>query len=115
MIMSGKEFIKTLNDAKILQSFYFDDGICEGGLSEELLSEWIKQDPRLLEDGLNVDKHRWYEITTSYYKLIDGTIMGVNLVSQLYSESMSWEDAYHTLRFFEGEEVKIVTYQPKTT
>ena len=40
---------------------------------------------------LYVDNHRWYKISTTVYKCEDGFV-GVNGVSQLYNESMDYED-----------------------
>jgi hypothetical protein len=65
----------------------------------------------VVASGLYVDKHRWYEISTSVYKCEDGFV-GVSGVSQLYSESSDYEDCYYECIAEEFEPKQITTYVP---
>ena len=60
---------------------------------------------------LNVDKHRWYEISTSVYKCDDGFV-GVSGVTQLYAELMDYKDCYCECIAEEFEPKQITTYVP---
>jgi len=62
-------------------------------------------------NGLYVDKHRWYEISTTVYKCEDGFV-GVSGVSQLYSESTEYEDCCRECIAEEFEPKQITTYVP---
>lgn len=80
---------------------------------EEECDSFYNAKPQIVEKGLNIDKHRWYEISTIVYKIGDW-FLGVRGVSQLYSESSSWSDIGVKTEAFEMEEVYRVTYQKKS-
>ena len=61
--------------------------------------------------GLYVDKHRWYEISTSVYKCEDGFV-AVSGVAQTYSESMYYEDCLCEFIAEEFKPKQITTYVP---
>jgi hypothetical protein len=65
-----------------------------------------------LEEGLDIDKHRWYEVSTSVYPIGD-RFLGVSGISQCYSESSGPEDCCHASEAFEMVEKKTVTYVKK--
>ena len=65
---------------------------------------------KALEEGLSVDKHRWYETSVSVY-LVGDRFLGVRGISNCYSESSSAEDCCDTAEAFEMKEVKTVTYE----
>ena len=65
----------------------------------------------VVASGLYVDKHRWYEISTSVYKCEDGFV-GVSGVSQLYNESSDYEDCCCECIAEEFEPKQITTYVP---
>lgn len=65
----------------------------------------------VVASGLYVDKHRWYEISTSVYKCEDGYV-GVSGVSQLYSESTEYEDCCCECFAEEFEPKQVITYAP---
>ena len=70
------------------------------------------ENPAPTKDNLDVDKHRWYEISTSVYK-IGEWFLGVRGVSDLFSESMGYDDCCVETVAFEMEEVPSVTYAVK--
>ena len=61
-------------------------------------------------ENLDIDKHRWYEISTTVYKLGEW-FFGVCGPSQLYSESGDWESLCKLVEAFEMKEVSTVTYE----
>ena len=100
-----KEIIDKLNNLKISQkSLDFIEDLSEGLYEEYFRNHVI--------DGLNVDKHRWYETTLSVYKLEEG-LLGVTSVTDLFSEQSTVNDIYHTLEFNEVEEIPSITYKIK--
>ena len=65
-----------------------------------------------LAEGLDVDRHRWFEISTSYFRLDDG-ILGICGVSEIYSEMMCVSDCDVLTQAFEGMEATVVSYKRK--
>ena len=50
--------------------------------------ELLEGEAKLLADGIDVSRHRLFEISTSYFELDNG-ILGIRGVSKIYSEMMS--------------------------
>lgn len=63
-----------------------------------------------IKSGLDIDKHRWYEITTDIYQIGD-RFLGVRGLSQCYSEGSDAEDCCCTTEAFEMKAVETVTYE----
>ena len=53
--------------------------------------ELLEGEAKLLADGMDVSRHRWFEISTSYFELDNG-IIGIRGVSKIDSEMMSASD-----------------------
>jgi hypothetical protein len=103
------ELLNKLIEAKITQRNYD----WEGDIPEEIYKKYFLVQPySIVAEGLDVSKHRWYETSTTVVRIF-GRFLGIHRVTQLYSEMMMWEDCYHTIEFFEMEEVRTVTYKPK--
>jgi len=94
-----KKLIDEINEAKFASLHYLED--CE--LFNDV-------NPTIVQEGLDVEKHRWYETSTTVFKVGD-LFLGVNGASQCYSESSSWDDLFVNTTAFEMEEVKTVTYK----
>lgn len=45
----------------------------------------------VIEENINIKKHRWFETSCSIYKCEDGFIK-VRGVSKIFGEDMGWED-----------------------
>jgi len=73
---------------------------------------FYEANPKMVKKGMNVDKHRWYEISTCVY-LIGEWYLGVCGVSDLFSESMGYDDCNVETNAFEMEQVQSVTYIQK--
>jgi hypothetical protein len=77
--------------------------------AEDLLSKYnVKQ----VAYGLNVDRHRWYDIVTDVYKCEDGFV-GITGLGQLYSEMMTPSDCDVYCYAEEYEEEQTITYKRK--
>ena len=63
-----------------------------------------------VDSGLNVDKHRWYELSTTVYKIY-GRYLGVRHVGDVFSEQMSYSDVGHNYSFNEMKPVSTITYE----
>lgn len=102
-----QEQLKYLNSLEILQTADFMESI-----PEEVYTDCFEK-AKMLDSGLNVSKHRWYETSIIIYETKYGQI-GVREVSGFFSEEMDIESCMHKLKFFEAEEVIGVTYKVKT-
>lgn len=101
--MTNKELVEKLNNLKILQTSSWDECI-----PEDIWNEYF-ENGKSITSGLDVDKHRWYETSTEVMKINDGFI-GINSVTDCFSEQSSISDMFHTLNFFEMIEISIPSY-----
>lgn len=67
---------------------------------------------KLVASDLNVERDRWFEISTNVYECENGFV-GVSGVSQVYSEMMSWSDCMCECTAVEYESFTTVSYKPK--
>ena len=76
--------------------------------------EYLEYDLEVMacDEGLDVDKHRWYESSTNVYP-IGNRFLGVRGVSHCYSEMSDASDYMCTTEAFEMEEIKTVMYIKK--
>ena len=58
---------------------------------EDSLQYDLEEFPKRVAKNLEIDKHRWYEVSTSVYKLEDGFV-GIRGVSNIYTENMDAEE-----------------------
>ena len=101
--MNREQFEEMLKEFKAEQTFCGDDTETFGKYSDEL---------KKVDSGLDVDKHRWYEITTTVYAARDW-YLGIREVTGLFSESMGISDCEINSEFFEMEAKQTTTYVPK--
>jgi len=97
MEMTFEELLAKINEKKF-SSLWGADEYMEYNLKIKTICE-----------GLDIDKHRWYEITTSVYQIGD-RFLGIRGISKCYSESSSPEDYCETSEAYEMKEIKKVTY-----
>lgn len=105
--MNVKDIIEKLNNQKIVQV-----AIDIYDQENEDIDELLKGSEKVASN-LNIDRHRWYETSTTVYKLEDGTFIGVEAISNVFSENSTVEDCFHCLEFMEMEEVPATTYKKK--
>jgi len=98
-----EEIIKELKDLKLQQK----SGEFTDDLPSEIHGKYFANKP--VAEGLDVDKHRWYETTITVYKVAEGFI-GVRSCTDLFSESMGYDDVQWEPWFGEMVEVNIPTY-----
>lgn len=103
-----EELIKQLNDLKITQTSidWLED------LPDDIWKLYFEEDlnPTAVATGLDIDKRRWYETGVNVYEM-NGEFLGVRFVQDLFSEQSSVSDIYHTLEFFEMEEIQTISYR----
>jgi hypothetical protein len=80
-------------------------------IPQELYDTYFEPSETIEEETLT-EKHRWYETAITVLKIFN-RYLGIRYVSDLYSESMSYEDCFHTLKFFEVEPIQITSYKIK--
>ena len=99
---SIKEIIEELNSLKIIQkSMDFTED-----LDQDILDKYFTN---CVKELLDVDKHRWYETSIQVYELPDG-YLGVQCITDVVGESNSVEDMFWTLRFFEMDQIQVISY-----
>lgn len=106
--MTIQELVKKLNYLKIPQTFDWEES-----LPEEIYTHHFEDQFEVLQDQLDVDKHRWYETSITVINISDVGILGVRSVTDVFSEQMTVGDCYYTLEFFEMEEVRTISYKIK--
>ena len=79
---------------------------------EESMTDEKFDELKKVAEGLEIDKHRWYEVSTTVYKVEDGYV-GVRGVYQIYSEYMSDKDCDYLCEASEYEEVQTISYRVK--
>jgi hypothetical protein len=101
--------IQELNNLKILQV----SGDWKESIPEDTWEEYFKNSTfEEVAFDFYVDTHRWYETSTTVVR-INGIFMGVNYITNIFSESMDYEDCYHHLEFMEMEEYVTTSYRAK--
>ncbi len=96
--MKVKEAIELINNSEELYSLN----------DAENIIDYEKQ----LASDIDISRHRWYETSTSYFQLENG-ILGINGVSNIYSEHMMAPDFNVQPQAFEGEEFTTISYRSK--
>jgi hypothetical protein len=103
-----EELVKILNDLNLSQeSTDWDENI-----PEDIYGKFFENNHKEVASGLDLEKHRWYETSTIVIE-INGKFLGINLVTDVFSENMDVLDCGEGISFFEMQEVKIVSYKQK--
>lgn len=96
--MKVEEAIKLINES-------------EEGLYSIYEAEQLFNYVRFLGEN-NIEKHRWYETSDSFYQLEDG-ILGISGLTQIYSENAMASDCDVHCHAFEAEEYTTIDYRAK--
>lgn len=102
------ELLDKLRGLNILQ----EESSWEDNIPNDIWEEYFEDNFEEVKSGLNPSKHRWYEVSTTVIKIY-GRLLGITYVSNLFSETMEYEDCYEQLTFKEMKEVKTVSYKEK--
>ena len=97
-----ENIIKEINESGA-ESIYSVEDVCDC---------FYEAKPQLIKSDLDKDEHRWYEITTSVYK-IGEWFLGIRGASKIYSVVFDWSDLCVKTIAFEMEEIPSVTYMEK--
>ena len=98
--MKVKEAIELINNSEE-ELYCMDDA--------ESLIDYEKE----LASDVDISRNRQYETSDSYFQLEDG-ILGINGLTNIYSEGMSPSDCNVQCYAFEGEEFTTISYKPKS-
>jgi len=101
---TNKELVKELNELKILQK--------EGDWAENLpVGIWNEIDDKYKEVAykIDVDTHRHYETAITVIENKNGFI-GIEHITNMFSEQQYYEDCYHTMGFYEMGIIQTTTY-----
>ena len=79
---------------------------------EDSLQYDLKEFPKRVAKNLEIDKHRWYEVSTSVYKLEDGFV-GIKGVSNIYTKNMDAENCCFECSANEYKEIQSISYKRK--
>lgn len=104
--MDRAEFESLLSELKEIKVYNIDSDD-DGGVLDKLFNEL---NAIIVASELNIDKHRWYELSTTVIRVGDFFI-GARGVSQMYSESSTYADIGIYLKFFEVERKEITAYE----
>jgi hypothetical protein len=100
------KFDDMLKDLQNIKEGIYD---WEDGLPQFIYEKYFDDGFKKVAQGLDVDKHRWYEITTTIIKIYD-RFLGIRGVTGLFSESMDIADCGVSLEFFEMREIQTTSY-----
>lgn len=107
---SFEELLERLNEKEIKQT----DCSWYENIPDDIWQEYFTDNNyTILEYNIDVDDHRWYERSTVAV-LVEGYVLGINLITKLHSEEMDVTDVGTTVFFFETEAVKSVTYKRRS-
>ena len=100
--MKVQELIDYVNSNGFYSLYEFEDSLTDRQFKEL----------KIVSENINIDRHRWYEVSTTIYKVEDGYV-GVRGVTHLYSEDMTYSDCDYLCEASEYEEVQTVSYREK--
>jgi len=101
------EFDVLLEKLQAIKSQGWWEDVIPVDIWEEYFNDFV-----VVASGLDVATHRWYETSTTVIKIL-GRFIGINGVSNVFSENMGFEDCGVDINFFEMEEIASVTYKAK--
>ena len=100
--MKVQELIDYVNSNRFYSLYEFENSLTDRQFKEL----------KIIPKSLNVDRHRWYEVSTTIFKVEDGYV-GVRGVTYLYSEGMMYSDCDYLCEASEYEEVQTISYREK--
>ena len=100
--MKVQELIDYVNSNRFYSLYKFEDSLTDKQFKEL----------KIVPESIDVDRHRWYEVSTTIYKVEDGYV-GVRGVTYLYSEDMTYSDCAYLCKASEYEEVPTISYREK--
>lgn len=100
------QLLEKLNSLNLKQEF----GDWAECLPAEIYEEHFENNEyKVVAEDLDIDEHRWYETSITVVSVYGG-LLGMRIVSKMYSESSDWSDIMWSMKFFEMVEVNRPTY-----
>lgn len=106
------QMLKELQALNLPQEGSWDDDLYGTDLWGKYFENEGKYNYNEVDSELNLDKHRWFEISTTVLQFGD-RFLGINHISNVYSESSGVSDCGHEYSFFEMLPVTVTTYVEK--
>lgn len=100
------ELFEKLNELNLIQHA----GDWTDNIPHDIWDEYFQDNYKEIQYGINIDTHRWYETSITVIK-IHGGLLGVRYITNMFSESSTIEDCYHTIEFSEMEEMRVTSYR----
>ena len=100
--MKVQELIDYVNSNEFYSVYEFENSLTDKQFKEL----------KIVPKSIKVDRHRWYEVSTTIYKVDDGYV-GVRGVTHLYIESIPYSDCDYLCEASEYEEVQTISYREK--
>ena len=97
--------IENLNSLEIIQKYDWIDSI-----PSDIYNEYFDWKHTIVAEWIDIEEHRWYDISTTVIN-INWELIWVKHISKLNSESSSFEDFYHKIKFVKMEEIQITSYK----
>ena len=107
--MKVQELIDYVNSNGFYSLYEFENSLTDKQFKELKI---VPKSINIVPKSINIDKYRWYEVSTTIYKVEDGYV-GVRGVTHLYSEGMTYSDCDYLCEASEYEEVQTVSYREK--
>lgn len=73
----------------------------------------VFQDLKEVDYGIDIEEHRWYDTSITVYEVEPNQFLGVRSITSSKSESQYAEDCYVTLKFYEMEQINVISYKQK--
>lgn len=103
------ELLTKLKELKIIQT----EGELVNHIPDYIWNKYFKGNYRVLQSGLDIEKLKWHETSTTVIKIFGG-LLGVRYITDIYSESLDYSDFYRPIEFMEMREIQVTSYE-KTT
>lgn len=101
-----EELLSKLNNLKLTQkhSDWTED------LPDDIWEKYFKGNFTEVAYKVDIYTHRWYETSITVIEIF-GKFLGVHHISNLFSESMYYEDCFEQIKFVEMQEINTVSYK----
>ena len=84
----------------------------EDEIPEDIWNEHFENNHKAVATGISISTHRWYETSIEVIEIY-GRFLGIRFISNVFSESMDYEDCYETIEFMEMEAIREITFKIK--
>ena len=100
------ELFEKLSNLDIIQT----SGDWAENLPDDIWNEYVKNNFKEVAFNLYIDTHRWYEVSVTIIRIYD-ELLGIEHITNLFSESSNYEDCYVKMKFYRMKEIPSVSYE----